>query len=416
MKILDYLDEHLFREIDTNDYSLVIKSITLSTTSEIPIEVNSTQLCKGLNADMIDGIYAHEVVLSDGSVKMTNNLDMGNHKITNVKDPIDDHDIVNLKTVIKYLNPQPGNDSIISGGYYSGGGYYTSRIDKVDISVLSDSTDFGHLLAKNCFSSSCSNGINNRGIIAGGSETCNANERTNVIQYVDVTIMSDAMDFGDLLENNAKCAATSNGSDNRGIFMGGLISNVSTISYINISNTSNALAFGDTVTFVADAEGTSNGKNGYGIVACGESSNGQPTNTIQYVNINTLSDSINFGESTLERRGITACSNDQYNRAIFMGGCSYGASTKYNVIDYVDITIPANANDFGDLMYKLYNSASTSNGKNNRGMYYGGRNQNGTTIVLIQYININISSNANNFGNINDYFGTNHSSTSNGKL
>ena len=76
-------------------------------------------------------------------------------------------------------------------------------------------------------------------------------------------------------------------------------------------------------------------------------------NTIDYITISTPSNAIDFGNLTIKRRQLAATSNGTYNRGIFGGGC--------NVIDYMTISTLGNAIDFGDLTLPILEIAATSN-------------------------------------------------------
>ena len=136
--------------------------------------------------------------------------------------------------------------------------YYTDVMDFVTISSLGDATDFGDIAAgygrqDGIVSSSI------RGIIAGGYEPPS---HVNTIRFITIATTGDAQDFGDLNQDEVYSAGMC--SPTRGVFAGGsdpTVSNV--IDFITIQTTGNALDFGDiTTTGRAQAPGGSNAHGG----------------------------------------------------------------------------------------------------------------------------------------------------------
>ena len=82
------------------------------------------------------------------------------------------------------------------------------------------------------------------------------------------------------------------------------------------------------------------------------------TNVIDYVTISTPSNATNFGDLTVARDSLAATSNGTSDRGIFGGGYSGGG---VNTIDYVTISSRSDATDFGDLTVSRYTLAANSN-------------------------------------------------------
>jgi hypothetical protein len=119
---------------------------------------------------------------------------------------------------------------------------------------------------------------------------------------------------------------------------------------------------------------------------------------IDYVTtISTLGNAATFGTLSVSRTYFGACtSNGTNNRAILAGG-NIGSS---NIIDYVTITSLGNADDFGDLVYTMWQFAATSNGTNNRGVWGGGDRSGGAYNSHIGYVTISTLGNAATFGSL----------------
>ena len=136
--------------------------------------------------------------------------------------------------------------------------------------------------------------------------------------------------------------------NSRGVFGGGSSTpsaESGIIDYIEIATTGNAIDFGDLY------DGQTNS-------ACSSSTRGvwgggfiSPSNfyldTIHYVTILSEGNSIDFGNLTNSRRNLAACSNS--TRGLFGGGDKTPGVTAQNTIDTILIATTGNATDFGDL-------------------------------------------------------------------
>jgi len=121
----------------------------------------------------------------------------------------------------------------------------------------------------------------------------------------------------------------------------------------------------------------------------GGSTSGGNTNYIDYINISVAANATDFGDLTVARQGVSSCSST--TRAIFGGGYS---TTYTNIIDYVTVATISNATDFGDLIESKYVTASCSS--STRGVFAGGA----TNVNTIQYVTIASVGNATDFGDL----------------
>ena len=81
----------------------------------------------------------------------------------------------------------------------------TNTINYITISTLGNAQDFGDLTSAGYGLSGCSSST--RGVFGGGySPTI-----TNIIDYISIMSIGNAVDFGDLLSTTARQAALSNG-------------------------------------------------------------------------------------------------------------------------------------------------------------------------------------------------------------
>ena len=99
---------------------------------------------------------------------------------------------------------------------------------------------------------------NTRWVYGGGA----APSYVNTIQYLTISTIGNAEDFGDLIQTQGYNASTSNGT--RGIWAGADPTStfLNTIQYVTIATTGNALDFGDMTTIRAYGSGTSDSHGG----------------------------------------------------------------------------------------------------------------------------------------------------------
>jgi hypothetical protein len=287
------------------------------------------------------------------------------------------------------VTPQ-GPRGLFGGGQVSGAANNT--IDYIITSSAANATDFGDLTVARSALGSCSSST--RGVWANGTPT------TNVIDYVTIASAGNATDFGDLTpftDNLAGCS-----SSTRGLFAGGvdaLGNNLNTINYITIASVGNSTDFGDllyTPSSLASCSSTTRG-----IFAGGNG--GGPTyatvNVINYVTIASTGNATDFGDLYLAEQGLAGCSNS--TRGLFGGGTiagSGGAGT--NVISYITIASTGNSTDFGDLtvVRNLIAACSSST----TGIFAGGTQPGGGSppVNVMDYVTISVTGNATDFGDL----------------
>ena len=280
----------------------------------------------------------------------------------------------------------------IFGGGASGFSIYYNTMDYITISTLGDAVDFGDLTAARFAVAGTSNG--SRGVFGGGQTTTST--RSNVINYITIATTGNATDFGDLTVARAGLAATSNGS--RGVFGGGFTSNsTNVIDYITIATTGNAIDFGNLTESRHDVAATSNGSRGvFGGGQAGFFTSFR-LNKIDYITIATTSNATDFGNLTAIKSQCAATSNGP--RGVFGGGSGLSIFTpSLSAIDYITIATTGNATDFGDLLGSTTSMAATSNGS--RGVFGGGDREDTDALRLINFITIATTGNATDFGDL----------------
>ena len=137
--------------------------------------------------------------------------------------------------------------------------------------------------------------------IIGGGETPG---RINTIQFVTISTLGNAQDFGDLTAAISGVSAFGNAT--RGIFGGGEVSPnfLTTMQSVNFASTGNATTFGELLQSGGLRQQGSASSPTRGVFAGG--SNDTPASStvydhIQYVNIDTEGDAVDFGDLSAGR-------------------------------------------------------------------------------------------------------------------
>lgn len=284
-------------------------------------------------------------------------------------------------------------------------------IDYLSIPTTGDASDFGNLLSGTSIIFGCSSA--ERGVVAGGSYSPNS-----VIQYNTIATLGNSADFGDLTRSHIGVAAGA--SKTRGVFAGGanaspgMIPNSSgqdTIDYITIATTGDAADFGNlpysrhgmyassngttmymmggsdggeqddiavlTIATTGNATGLggrldpsgNQGAKCYGgaasdatrmIIAggrCSNSTDGHRTDQIEYYTYGSNSNTSTFGDLRAANFFCTGATSNA-TRALISGGDAGGTLKRY--IDYITIQTTGDASDFGD----LYNHSGAAPRKN----------------------------------------------------
>jgi|14_taG_2_1085336.scaffolds.fasta_scaffold00092_12 hypothetical protein len=169
----------------------------------------------------------------------------------------------------------------------------------------------------------------------------------------------------------------------RGLFGGGNAnpgSQKNTIDFIQIQTQGNALDFGDLTSIRERLAGAAGAIRG--LFAGGQVS--PTTNVIEFVTISTTSNATDFGDLTTTRMDVGGASNT--TRAVFFAGGTPGSNS--NIIDFVTIASIGNAQDFGDLTDE--SSKGCGCGSPTRGIIFIG--------TTVQYITWATTGNAQDFG------------------
>ena len=266
-------------------------------------------------------------------------------------------------------------------------------IEFINIASFGDAINFGELITATSRGSACSSEV--RGIFGGGGFP----NENNVLEYITIASEGNAIDFGDLTgENSNVDRATPAGasSSTRGIFAGGgsYPSSASTIiDYIQIATIGNALDFGDLTVERGGASAATNGKK---MLIGSGSAAGTVTDSIESIIIASKGNATDFGGGTSYKRFQGAhCSNSV--RGVWAGGQMHNPYHLTSSIEFVTIESGGNAIDFGGTLFEgLREPAGACNQV--RGIFAGGINPNG--VNTIQFVTIAASGSAQDFGDL----------------
>ena len=135
-------------------------------------------------------------------------------------------------------------------------------------------------------------------------------------------------------------------------------------------------------------------RSGRGVISTGDNAGGNLT-SIEVLNINTLGNSVYFGETTQARTNANGVSDGK--RGCFGGGYQ-APSTEQETIDYVTMASNGDAIDFGDL--SAHRNACGSASSSTRGLWMGGTGAPANPVDTTDYIEIATVGNALDFGNL----------------
>ena len=220
----------------------------------------------------------------------------------------------------------------------------------------------------------------------------------NTIQYITITSTGDSVDFGDLSVARTFTAGVS--SQTRGISVGGYVPSspnvTTTIDYVTIASTGNANDFGDMITATSSAVSGSNGTRG--IMAGGDDGPSQ-INSIQYITIASQGNAADFGDLDQAQESAVGMCNSA-TRMLVMGGYKQSGDVYLDTIDYVTMATLGDSVDFGTLLDGINHGKQCST--STRGIVMGGEISGNSGTDMIQYVTIASSGNAIDFGDLLD--------------
>ena len=296
------------------------------------------------------------------------------------------------RTVNSFVDTGNRGRGLIGGGATPADNNKSDLIEYIQISTLGNATNFGQLTDERRYPGSCAS--NTRGIFAGGEAPGN----TDIIEYVTIASEGDAIDFGNLTDGRSALGGLS--SQTRGIFTGGYDPVQNTIDYIEINTLGNAIDFGDTTNNGQYASGCSSPVRG---IYQGHTEN-DSYKFYDQITIASKGNAITWGEVNFLRTAASMASNSV--RGINAGG--YNALNPYfsyivSSIEYITIASAGSAEYFGDLTTLRSNSFNGC-ATNTRVVFCGGtgdtQHPNATHMDSCEFVTIASSGNGQNFGDL----------------
>ena len=168
----------------------------------------------------------------------------------------------------------------------------------------------------------------------------------NIIEYVNIMTLGNAIDLGDL--NVTRRASSAFGSPTRGVVLAGATPTIiGNIEFFSPQSKGNATNWGE-MDNKRSAYAFSNSTRG--IIAGGYQSPNFRLNSIEYLTIASSGTNVSdFGDLS-QRKDAGGANGHSCNhiRGLFTGGTSQPASDNINFIDFININSAGNAIDFGE--------------------------------------------------------------------
>jgi len=235
-----------------------------------------------------------------------------------------------------------------ANGYADGSGG-RNDIEFVTFTSQGNGTDFGDSTAARW--NACGFSNTTRGIAAGGEYP--GTNFFDIIDYVTMSSSGNAVDFGDLLAGNQVGQNGAMSSPTRAVIAGGFENGnpaVQRMQYVTMSTLGNAAEFGDLTTGQQRTGCCSNAVRG--VMGAGTPAG----NLISFVTMATLGDAQDFGDSLTAEYGKAGMNSP--TRGIWAGP----DNNAQDQIEYVQLMTTGNAQDFGDLLENRRQVSGSSNG------------------------------------------------------
>ena len=165
------------------------------------------------------------------------------------------------------------------------------------------------------------------------------------------------------------------------------------IQYVQVNTTGNAIDFGNMTDQRTELSAFASRTRGFSI---GGIFGPQPTNyenTIDMVTIASTGNATDFADSAYQRGQQSACASA--TRAVIAGG-AYGGNQTYDDIHYFTMASQADGLQFGDLSHT--SRAISACSSPTRGIFFLGDNAGSTIVNTIEYVTISTTGNSTDFG------------------
>jgi len=247
---------------------------------------------------------------------------------------------------------QSGASSRTRGLFAASDSPNSNRIDFITISSTGDALDFGDV-ASGAQRRASGVASQTRALFCGGYGGSPTPGNCNIIDMVTIAVKSDTKDFGDLsysMTNAGSCA-----SSTRGVVAGGQNPGyLNTIDHITIASLGSAVDSGGDLTVARRSTGAaSNSVKGifFGGQYSPSNNDNALTNVIDQLIIASNGDATDFGDLTFSVNNgklIPMYGMPSATRVVMPGGYTFD-SNNVNTIEYIEIATTGNSIDFGTL-------------------------------------------------------------------
>ena len=239
---------------------------------------------------------------------------------------------------------------VVFGGY--GGSPHSANSDEIQFVTIAsqgNAQDFGNLTQGRSYP--CTSGNQTRAVMVGGGSPSG---NFNTMDYVTIASTGNAVDFGDMTTTTNNSSDGGCGNATRGLFHTRTPNNNGGFFHYNIATQGNAAEFSD------KANSGNNTLAGGSNAVRGLFQGGYGTNAITAVTIPTFGSAFDFGDQNTTR--FTAGAATSGTRYVSIGGATVPSYGMNNTLEYVQIMTTGNMIDFGDLSITGYYISGMSNG------------------------------------------------------
>jgi len=296
-------------------------------------------------------------------------------------------------------SPSTMGRAVIMGGTVGPSPFKGNEIQFFQIMTLGNALDFGDLIEDHQYAAG--SGSKTRGIIGGGYSAPDSNNSQPRIEYITIASKGDGITFGELSTSHFRNSGGASSSTRGMFFGGGHPSYFNTIEYVEINTLGNALDFGDLNSQKMIIRCTASPTRAFARGGFHPSNDSKVSSQIDMVTIASKGNAIKFGDPTQRTYGMAACANNI--RAIYAGGYSNHPDSSViatsKTIEYFTMASEGNATDFGDLM--IAKASPCGNSNQVRGVISGGYVA-PTGTNSMEFITITTTGAAQDFGDLID--------------
>ena len=190
---------------------------------------------------------------------------------------------------------------------------------------------------------------------------------------------------------------TAESNRGRGIILGGETPGATAkIQYVQIQSDGNAIDFGDltqSTSAVGTCASSTRALSAGGYVSAN-------TNVISFVTIATTSNATDFGDLAESKHWIQGGGNQ--TRGVLAGGNANSPIGHTNTIEYITIASAGNASNFGDLARKPTTSSGSAMNSSTRAVFGGGVDPSSNAYNTLEYVTIATTGDTTDFGDLTD--------------